>query len=92
VGKDYQARRACERQLQARCPGTELPGGPLTKVDFYPIVVAFDSLPDPVERSFFKNLPTSFNLPAETVDRLRSAGARLVSEAAGFRDLVDELQ
>jgi NTE family protein len=90
--KDYQARRACEQQLQARCPGAELPGGQLANVDFYPIVVAFDSLPDPGERSFFKNLPTTFNLAPETVDRLRSVGARLVSEAAGFRDLIGELQ
>lgn len=90
--KDYQARKACERQLKARCPGAELPRDQLAKVDFYPIVVAFDSLQDSAERNFFKNLPTTFNLPAETIDRLRAAGARLVGESVGFRELVRELQ
>lgn len=90
--KDYQARRACERQLQAKCPEAELPGGQLAKVDFYPIVVGFDSLTDPEEQKFFKNLPTTFNLSPDTIERLREVAARLLGESKGYQDLLRDLR
>ncbi len=36
------------------------------------------------------NMPTSFVLPAEDVDRLREIGARLLRESPDFQDLVRE--
>jgi hypothetical protein len=44
------------------------------KVDLYPIQVAFDYIVNPEERNWFKNLPTTFELPRETIDRLRQGG------------------
>jgi NTE family protein len=58
------------------------------RVQFHLVELAFDSLEDPEERDFFNNLPTSFNLPDETVDRLREAGHRLLRESEDFQRLL----
>ena len=47
--------------------------------------------PDPRERSYFLNLPTSFVLPAEAVDRLREVAGRLLRESTEFQALVKDL-
>src|SRR5208283_4264697 len=44
-------------------------------VDLYAIDVSFAALDDPAEVAYLNNLPTSFVLPPEAVDRLRSAAA-----------------
>jgi NTE family protein len=61
------------------------------KVDLYPIQVAFEYLASGEERNWFKNLPTSFELPRETVDRLRAVGRRLLAEDPQFQDLLKAL-
>jgi NTE family protein len=61
-------------------------------VQFHLVELAFDSLGDPEERHFFNNLPTSFNLPDETVDRLQDAGHRLLRESEDFQRLLDLLR
>jgi predicted acylesterase/phospholipase RssA len=90
--KDAQARKDCEDILKANCPQAKLPGGPLAKVDFYPVLIAFDSLEDPQERAFFKNLPTTFTLPSKTVDRLRTVGAKLLNGSKEFKKLLEDLR
>lgn len=90
--KDYQSRADCQEILQASCPQATLPGGPLAKVDFYPIVIGFDSLSDPEEARFFKNLGTTFNLPAETIDRLREVAGRLLAQSPQFQRLLTDLR
>jgi NTE family protein len=52
--------------------------------------VSFDAIPDPEERDYFMNLPTSFVLPAEAVDRLREIAGRLMRESADYQSLVRE--
>lgn len=44
------------------------------KVDLYPIQVAFDYIAAREERTWFKNLPSTFELPRETIHRLRAVG------------------
>ena len=61
------------------------------KVDLYPIQVAFDYIAAREERTWFKNLPTSFELPRETIDRLRAAGRRLLGEDPQFQNLLKAL-
>jgi NTE family protein len=61
------------------------------KVELYPIEVAFDYIVSLDERAWFKNLPTSLELPRETVDRLRRMGRRLLSEDAKFQQLLRDL-
>lgn len=89
--KDLQVRKDCESVLKDACPKAELPGGDPAQVDFYPVVIGFDALEDAKERAYFKNLPTTFALPADTVDRLRAVGAKLLAESPDYRKLLKEL-
>ena len=51
------------------------------KVDLHVLDVSFDRIRDATERAYFMNLPTSFTLPAEAVDRLREMAGRLLRES-----------
>ena len=48
-------------------------------------------LPDPEERALFMNLPTSFVLAAEDIDRLREVAGRLLRQSAEYESLVSDL-
>lgn len=61
------------------------------QVRFYPIVIGFADIADPVERRYFMEQPTSFVLPDEAVDRLRDAGARLLRQDPGYQALLQDL-
>ena len=63
----------------------------LEELQFYPIEVNFDAVPDETERKFFKKLTTSFKLPPETVDRLRAVAARLLRQSENYRKLLRDL-
>ena len=76
------ARRGAQCALQLPAPH---------KVELYPIQVAFDYIASAEERAWFKNLPTNFELPRETVDRLRAVGRRLLSEDPQFQNLLKVL-
>jgi NTE family protein len=59
-------------------------------IDIFPIEISFDALDGPAdrdERDYLMNLPTSFVLPPEAVDRLRAAAGRIVRESADFQAL-----
>jgi NTE family protein len=58
------------------------------EVELYPIEVAFEYLTPQAERDWFRNLPTNFELPHETVDKLRAAGRRLLAEDPQFQALM----
>jgi len=55
--------------------------------DIYPIDVSFLALKDPAEREYLNQLPTSFVLPDEAVDRLRAAAARIILESPELQRL-----
>lgn len=61
------------------------------KVDLYPIQVAFEYIASREERTWFKNLPTTFELPRETIDKLRAVGRRLLAEDPQFQNLLTAL-
>ena len=61
-------------------------------LSFDAIDVSFDAIEDPKERRYFMQLPTSFDLSEEEVDKLRGLGGRLLRESPGYRDLIDSLQ
>ena len=61
------------------------------QIEFFPIEVAFEYIDARDERNWFKNLPTGLELPAETVDKLRSVGRRILNEDPGFKRLMDAL-
>ncbi len=59
--------------------------------DFYLVEVTFDAIPDAAERDAFRVIPTSLALPAETVDRLRALGPRLMQASEGYQRLLRDL-
>ena len=61
------------------------------KVELYPVQVAFEYIASAEERSWFKNLPTTFELPRETIDRLQDVGRRLLAEDPKFQELMKAL-
>jgi len=62
------------------------------EVHTYVADVAFEALDDPEERAYFNELPTSFTLDDEQVDRLIEAGRRLLRESPDFKRLLATLQ
>jgi NTE family protein len=65
-------------------------GQPLA-IDFYAIDINFDAIADPQERSYFRNLPTSFVLSSEQVDRLRDVAGRLLRQSPDYQRLLRDL-
>ena len=61
------------------------------QISFSTIDVSFDSISDPSERNYFMNLPTSFNLPPEAVDRLRELGGRLLRQSPDYQTLLRQI-
>jgi hypothetical protein len=61
------------------------------RVELYPVEVAFEDIKSAEERSWFKNLPTTFELPRETIDRLRAVARRLLAEDPEFQKLLKAL-
>jgi NTE family protein len=56
--------------------------------DIYPIEVSFRALVDSKERDYLNQLPTSFALPAEAVDRLRAAAKKIILASPDFQQLL----
>jgi NTE family protein len=60
--------------------------------DYYFIQVAFNAIANASERSYFRNLMTTFNLPDSTVDRLVAAGGKVLRESPEFKRLLADLK
>ncbi len=61
-------------------------------IEFYLVEVKFDALDDEAERHYFKQLPTSFVLKPEEVDKLRDAARQVLAKSKEFQRLVNDLQ
>ena len=86
--------RWVEEIRKGRCgskPVSEEPGG-CGDIEFYLVQVKFNALDDEVERSYLKQLPTSFDLKPEDVDTLRDAARRILHNSGEFQRLVRDLQ
>jgi NTE family protein len=70
-----------EAQAEARVP----------KIDVFAIDISFQQLADPKERSYFLNLPTSFVLKPEAVDRLRAIAGTLMRQSEEYQRLLKDL-
>jgi len=51
-------------------------------------ITRFDEIKDKSEKAYFMNLPTSFVLPAEDVDRLRQLAGQLLRQSAEYKSVV----
>jgi len=56
--------------------------------DIHVIDVSFQALQDKAEREYLNQLPTSFALPREAVDRLRAAAGSIVLDSPDLRDVL----
>ena len=54
-------------------------------IDLYAIDVSFAALKDPAERDCLNDLPTSFVLPPEAVDRVRADAVTIIHESPDFK-------
>jgi len=61
-------------------------------VDIFTVEVSFKALKDKAERAYLNELPTSFALSAEAVDRLRAAAAKIVLESPDLREALKNEQ
>jgi NTE family protein len=59
-------------------------------IDVYAIDVSFEALSDTKERDYLNDLPTSFVLPPEAVDRLRRAAGTALRESSEFKRLLKD--
>ncbi len=58
---------------------------------FSAVDISLDAIANPDERRYFMDLPTSFVLPADAVDKLRAVGGRLLRESPGFKSLLKQI-
>jgi NTE family protein len=56
----------------------------------YAIDVSFADLDDPAERAYLNELPTSFVLTDEGVDRLRAAAGKIITNSPEFKKLLKD--
>jgi len=63
----------------------------LPNAEIYAINVSFSALKDEAEREYLNQLPTSFALPPEAVDRLRAAAATIILDSPEFKRLLKDV-
>jgi NTE family protein len=61
---------------------------PLQKLGIYTMEVSFEDIQDPDERAYFMNLPTSFVLKEESIDRLRDAAGQLLRQSKDYQSML----
>jgi len=90
--KDEASYAACKGILQDQCPAGKMPTRPPNMAEAFAVYVGFDQIKDAKERQEFLNLPTTFALPKEEVDKLRKIGPSILDESEGYRKLCAELK
>ncbi len=59
-------------------------------IEIYPIDVSFQALEDKAEFDYLNDLPTSFVLSDEAVDRLRAAAGKIIANSPEYQRLLTE--
>jgi NTE family protein len=72
-------------------PRLRSPDGRPLALEFYAIDINFGAITDLDEKRYFRNLPTSFVLSDEQVDRLREMAARLLRQSPDYQRLLRDL-
>jgi len=82
------------REVMARLAREHTGSGdsPPVEITTYVIELHFNQLANESDRHFFNSVPTSLQLPAKAVDRLRQLAARELSENKEFKRLLAELK
>ncbi len=82
IFQDYLEERILQGQTSSEEP---------VKIEYDIIHITFASIADKDERQFFENLPTTLQLPAETVDRVREKAGELLYESEPFQKLIADM-
>jgi len=93
-GRDSGARGSGARPPESLLLSVEhLTSGFDLKRRFLPAVidVSFDAIADAGQRARFMNLPTSFVLEEEAVDRLREVAGRLLRQSPDYQELLEQI-
>ncbi|SAL06251.1 Patatin-like phospholipase [Caballeronia arationis] len=96
--KDTEAQWESMRQLREspafiRSTDTKLVADLRTpNATIYTIDVSFNRLTDKAERDYLNELPTSFALPPEAVDRLRAAATKIIKVSPEFQRLLRDVR
>lgn len=78
------------REVMARLAREHAGSGEL-EITTYIIDLHFNQLTDEFDRHFLNSVPTTLQLPSETVNRLRQLAARQLADNVEFRRLVSDL-
>jgi hypothetical protein len=81
---------AIARRLDAGQSRTEAEAA-VPRITFDAIDVSFDAIEDPSERREFLEMPTTFFLPPESIDRLRELGGRLLRNSHPYKILLQRI-
>ena len=76
-----------EEEIKKKLPELDAPD-----TDYSFIEVAFDGLSDEQEKTYLNNIPTTFKLTREQVDRLRRAAGTILDTHPDYQKLLDGLQ
>lgn len=82
---------ACNNILLEQCPDASPIGKGLTRIDSYISNISFNHIKDAEERYWFKNLPTNFGLPSETIDKLTNTGIKLLKQSKEYQALLKDI-
>ncbi len=89
IARRWENRRQSQiMQLRLAGHTAEQAQATVPSLSFDAIDVSFDAIEDAQERRYFMELPTSFSLPSEAVDRLRAVGGRLLRESPQFKAML----
>jgi len=86
----FETQLFADRRLEAwyralrRQPGNQL--------ELYRITVSLAAVEEPKTRAFFMSVPTTLQLPRETVDSIRRTAAELLEASPDYRRLLDSLR
>lgn len=90
--EDMRLVSGCKELAAAKGPQCKLDIPVPHQIEFFPIEVAFEYIESSAERDWFKNLPTTFELPPQTVDKLRAVGRQILNDDPQFKRLIQELK
>lgn len=94
--KDIDARWTAMREIRDSVPLSKSKDPKLARLvnvpdaDIYVVDVSFEALKDKAAREYFNQLPTSFVLPDEAVDRLRAAAGTLILDSPDFQQMLKQ--
>jgi NTE family protein len=88
--KELRALRASGMFAGANNPGLSR-AADVPDIDLFAVDVSIAADEDKAEREYLNNLPTSFVLPDEAVDRLRAAAARILRTSPEYQRLLRDL-